>query len=131
MLLWVLRRDQQGVVLSHAAKQTNRRLSNKSVILGLSEALRDRGVCVQVPQSCLTLYDSKDCCLPGPSVHGIIQVRILECAAIPGVPKCEWMENGQERSLQKRQCLLGLASLKAESGRGNRVPCTSDLLRDI
>ena len=33
----------------------------------------------------------------------------------------QWMENGQERSVQKRQCLLGLASRRAEPGRGNLV----------
>ena len=29
-------------------------------------------------QSCLTLCDSMDCSLPGSSVHGILQARILE-----------------------------------------------------
>ena len=28
-------------------------------------------------QSCLTLYDPMDCTLPGASVHGILQARIL------------------------------------------------------
>ena len=94
------------------------------MISGLSEVLRDRGVCVLAPQSCLTLYDPMDCRQPGSSVHGILQARILEWAAIPGVLKSIWMENGQESSLQKRQCLLGLASLKAEPGRGNLVQVT-------
>ena len=35
-----------------------------------------------VAQSCLTLYDSMDCSPPGSSVHGILQARILEWAAI-------------------------------------------------
>ena len=30
-----------------------------------------------------TLFDSKDCTLPGSFVHGILQARILECVAIP------------------------------------------------
>ena len=38
---------------------------------------------VLVPQSCLTLCDSIDCGLPGSSVHGILQARILEYVAIP------------------------------------------------
>ena len=38
---------------------------------------------VSVAQSCLTLWDSVDCSLPGSSVHGILQVRILEWVAIP------------------------------------------------
>ena len=40
-------------------------------------------VCVLVAQSCLTLYDPMDCGLPGSSVHGILQARILEWVAIP------------------------------------------------
>ena len=38
-------------------------------------------VCVCVcseAQSCLTLFDPMDCCLPGSSVHGILPVRMLE-----------------------------------------------------
>ena len=34
-------------------------------------------------QSCLTLWDPMDCTPPGSSVHGILQARILECAAMP------------------------------------------------
>ena len=34
-------------------------------------------------QSYLTLCDSVDCSLPGSSVHGILQARILEWVAIP------------------------------------------------
>ena len=33
--------------------------------------------------SCLTLCDTRDCSLPGSSVHGILQTRILEWAAMP------------------------------------------------
>ena len=35
-----------------------------------------------VTQSCLTLYDPRDYSPPGPSVHGILQARILEWVAI-------------------------------------------------
>ena len=38
---------------------------------------------VLVIQSCLTLCDTTDCSLPGSSVHGILQAKILEWAAIP------------------------------------------------
>ena len=37
---------------------------------------------VLVAHSCLTLCDSMDCSLPGSSVHGTLQVRILEWVAI-------------------------------------------------
>ena len=40
------------------------------------------GVCL-VTQSCLTLCDPTDCGPPGSSVHGILQARTLEGAAIP------------------------------------------------
>ena len=33
-------------------------------------------------QSCLTLCDPVDCSLPGSSLHGILQARILEWVAI-------------------------------------------------
>ena len=35
-----------------------------------------------VTQLCLTLGDSMDCILPGSSLHGILQARILEWVAI-------------------------------------------------
>ena len=34
-------------------------------------------------QSCLTLRDAMDCNLPGSSVPGILQARILEWVAVP------------------------------------------------
>ena len=43
----------------------------------------------EVTQSCLTLSDPMDCSLPGSSVHGIFQARVLEVGAIalsPGFP---------------------------------------------
>ena len=36
-----------------------------------------------VAQSCLTAFDPRDCSLPGSSVHGILQARILEWVAVP------------------------------------------------
>jgi len=36
----------------------------------------------EVTQSCLTLSDPVDCSLPGSSVHGIFQARVLEWVAI-------------------------------------------------
>ena len=38
---------------------------------------------VLVTQSCSTLCDSMDSTLPGSSVHGILQARILEWGPIP------------------------------------------------
>ena len=36
----------------------------------------------EVAQSCLILSDPMDCSLPGSSVHGIFQARVLEWVAI-------------------------------------------------
>ena len=36
----------------------------------------------EVAQSCLTLSDPMGCSLPGSSVHGIFQARVLEWGAI-------------------------------------------------
>ena len=45
----------------------------------------DSGVCVHAEslQSCLTLCDPMDWSLPGSSLHGILQARILERVAMP------------------------------------------------
>ena len=36
----------------------------------------------EVAQSCLTLSDPTDCSLPGSSIHGIFQARVLESGAV-------------------------------------------------
>ena len=40
-------------------------------------------MCVLVTQSCPALCIPIDCSLPGSSVHGILQARILEWVAMP------------------------------------------------
>ena len=40
-------------------------------------------LCAQSLQPCLTLWDPMDCSLPGSSVYGILQTRILEQVVIP------------------------------------------------
>ena len=51
-----------------------------------------------VTKSCLTLCDPMDCSLPGSSVHGILQARILEWVVMPssrgsnpGLLNCKWI----------------------------------------
>ena len=41
-----------------------------------------------VVQSCLTLCNPMDCSPPGSSVHGILQVRMLEWVFIPFSREC-------------------------------------------
>ena len=36
----------------------------------------------EIAQSCPTLRDPMDCSLPGSSIHGILQARVLEWGAI-------------------------------------------------
>ena len=43
----------------------------------------------EVTQSCPTLSDPMDCSLPGSSVHGILQARVLESGAIAFSNRCE------------------------------------------
>ena len=45
---------------------------------------------VLVAKSCLTLCDPMDCSLPGSSVHGILQKRILEWVAVPFSRGSSW-----------------------------------------
>ena len=44
--------------------------------------IRKKKVESEVTQLCLTLCDPTDCSLPGSSVHGIFQARVLEWVAI-------------------------------------------------
>ena len=52
-------------------------------------------------QSCPTLCDPTDCSLPGSSVHGIIQARILEWVAMPS-------SKGSSGLRDQTQCLFHL-----------------------
>ena len=50
---------------------------------------------MKVIQSCLTLCDPMNCSLPGSSVHGILQARILEWVfPSPGDLPNPWIEPG-------------------------------------
>ena len=45
----------------------------------------------EVAQSCLTLSDRMDCSLPGSSIHGILQARVLEWGAIAFSGGLDWV----------------------------------------
>ena len=47
-------------------------------------------VCAKSLQSCPTPCDSMDCSLPGSSVHGILQARILEWVAVTSPRGSSW-----------------------------------------
>ena len=61
-----------------------------------------RKVKVLVTQSCPTLCDPMDCSLPGSSVHGFLQARILEWVAIPFS-----RESSQSRNQTQVSCTAG------------------------
>ena len=46
----------------------------------------------EVAQSCPTLSDPMDCSLPGPSIHGIFQARVLEWVPLPS-PNTAYRDN--------------------------------------
>ena len=56
----------------------------------------------EVAQSCLTLWDPMDCSLPGFSIRGIFQARILECIAISFSRK-----SSQPRDWTQVSCTVG------------------------
>ena len=76
-------------------------------------------VCVLVTQLCPALCDPMDCGLPGSSVHGILQARILEEVAIPqGI----FPTQGSNPSfLHCRQILYSLSHQGSPVGNGNHA----------
>ena len=58
--------------------------------------------CVLAVQSCLTLWDPKDCSPPGSSILGIFQARILEWVAILFSRGSSWPRNRTQIS-----CITG------------------------
>ena len=58
----------------------------------------------EVAQSCLTLSDLMDCSLPGFSINGIFQARVLEWGAIAYEPlHCELNKDANVRSINVKQ----------------------------
>ena len=71
-------------------------LNSKSLLLYLRMYM-----CVHAKslQSCLTLCNPMDCSLPGSSVHGILQARILEWVAMPSSRGSSWPRDWTHISL--------------------------------
>ena len=66
-------------------------------------------VCAKSLQSCLILCNPMDCSLPGSSVHGILQARILEMVAMPSS-----RGSSQPRNQKPRSPALQVDSLPSE-----------------
>ena len=60
----------------------------------------------EVAQSCPTLSDPMDCSLPGSSIYGIFQARVLEWGAIAG---CNFLSLSHHNKNLKRQKLKASA----------------------
>ena len=84
-----------GELRSHkplsAAKKINEVIIQRNMITRCDKHYEGT-VCVHAKllQSCLTLSDPMDCSLPGSSMHGIPQARILEWVAIPFPRGSSW-----------------------------------------
>ena len=57
-------------------------------------------------QSCLTLCNHMDCSLPGSSVHGIFQARVLEWVAISFSRKSSWPRDRTQVSHIAGRCFI-------------------------
>ena len=66
--------------------------------------------CSLVAKSCLTLCDPMDYSPPGPSVHGILQARILEWVAMPSSGGSSWPSDQTQVSCFGRQILYHWAT---------------------
>ena len=66
----------------------------------------------EVAQSCPTLSDPMDCSLPGSSVHGIFQARVLEWGAIAFSKSATLAPNKRTRlSFEALKSVIDLSAL--------------------
>ena len=72
---------------------------NSLTVKVLCSPFTSKEVKVLVTQLCLTLCNSLNCSLPGSSVHGILQARILEWVAMPFSKGSSWPRNQTAVSL--------------------------------
>ena len=100
--------------------------------------LRDFHYCCKSLQSCLTLYDSMDCSLPGSSVRGILQSRVLEWVAISFSNAWKWKVKRKSLShvqlfatpwTAAHQAPLSVGFSSQEYGSGVPLPSPSNSLK--
>ena len=76
----------------------------------------------KVAQSCLTLCDPMDCSLPGSSVHGIFQARILEWVAISFSRGSSWPRDWTQVSRIVGRCFTIWATREVNAGDPGSIP---------
>ena len=69
----------------------------------------------EIAQSCPTLSDPMDCSLPGSSVHGIFQARVLEWGAIAFSQFSLWDRKKSDiiKRVTLSQCILVLSQFSS------------------
>ena len=97
----------------------------------------------EVAQSCLTLSDPMDCSLPGSSVHGIFQAKVLEWGAIAfskyKTRSCVYLCMAQGMKFNKERialkCKFSLFSFlnlsRDQGGEGNGTPLQDSCLENL
>ena len=88
-----------------------------------------RKVNVKIAQLCLTLWNPMDCSLPGSSVHGILQARILEWVAFPFSRGSSQPKDRTQVSCIAGRFLTVWATREAQEywGRIEAIPSLTDL----
>ena len=66
----------------------------------------------EVAQLCLTLSDPMDCSLPGSSIHGVFQARVLEWVAIAFSKNQGKLEVDRQEMARVNVDILGISELK-------------------
>jgi len=75
----------------------------------------------EVTHSCLTLSDPMDCSLPGSSVHGIFQAKVLECGAIAFSGITPYQTPNQALGMKRLRIERQTACRKSTSGLSERT----------
>ena len=88
---------------------------------------KDVSMCAKSLQSCLTLCSPVDCSLPGSSVMGILQARILEWVAMPS-SRGSSRPRDQTCLLHCRQILYSSATREAQLNIDSHNICESMIL---
>ena len=82
----------------------------------------------EVSQSCLTLWDPMDCGLPGFSLYGIFQVRVLEWVAMPSSRGSSRPGDQTQVSCIVGRCFTVWATREVPAGDVGSIPGSEDPL---